>query len=272
YISISLAALCSTRLLGQVFLRGRTSLKMSGAGVSSDINNENPKELYEKAEEYWSNASRDDDGMLGGFAHLHQPDINQSRTFLSGLHKKGFLTSNEYAIDCGAGIGRVTKHLLLPAFKKVDMVELVKDLVEKSDSYIGPHPSMAEKFVSGLQDFVPEQAKYDLIWIQWVSGHLTNSDFVAFFKRCQEGLRENGLICLKDNISSSSEALFDDEDHSWTRPDAMIDKLMEDAGLNIVAREVQRNFPKGMYKVTMFAMKPKRSLKPSQKTNQPTMI
>lgn len=46
------------------------------------------QELYEKAEEYWANAPRDDDGMLGGFAHLHKPDITQSRNFLSGLHKK----------------------------------------------------------------------------------------------------------------------------------------------------------------------------------------
>lgn len=39
------------------------------------------------------------------------------------------------------------------------MVELVKELVEKSDSYIGPNPSMGEKFVSGLQDFVPEKGR-----------------------------------------------------------------------------------------------------------------
>ena len=29
------------------------------------------------------------------------------------------LMHNEYALDCGAGIGRVTKHLLIPMFRKV---------------------------------------------------------------------------------------------------------------------------------------------------------
>ncbi|KAF8387128.1 homt-1, partial [Pristionchus pacificus] len=269
--SLALSSPC--RQLGRTLLRVSSSLKMSAAGVSDDINCENPKELYEKAEEYWANAPRDDDGMLGGFAHLHKPDITQSRNFLSGLHKKGFLSSNEYAIDCGAGIGRVTKHLLLPAFKKVDMVELVKKLVEKSDSYIGPNPSMGEKFVSGLQDFVPEKGKYDLIWIQWVSGHLTNRDFTDFFIRCKDGLRENGLICLKENLSDSGKPLFDDEDHSWTRPESLVIELFNEAGLTVVASEQQRLFPKGMYPVKMFAMKPTTSVTKAQaKTNMPTLI
>lgn len=48
------------------------------------------------------------------------------------------------------------------------MVELVKKLVEKSDSYIGPNPSMGEKFVSGLQDFVPEKGKLVVYKFNWV--------------------------------------------------------------------------------------------------------
>ncbi len=34
-------------------------------------------------------------------------------------------------------------------------------------------------FCSGLQEFVPEKAKYDLIWIQWVIGYLTDSMFAS---------------------------------------------------------------------------------------------
>ena len=37
-----------------------------------------------------------------------------------------------YALDCGAGIGRVTKNLLLPLFEKVDMVDVVPELINKS--------------------------------------------------------------------------------------------------------------------------------------------
>ena len=34
----------------------------------------------------------------------------------------------------------------------------------------------------GLEDWVPEEGKYDVIWVQWVVGHLTDDDFVAFFQ------------------------------------------------------------------------------------------
>ena len=29
-------------------------------------------------------------------------------------------------------------------------------------------------FAVGLQDFHPEEGRYDVIWIQWVMGHLTD--------------------------------------------------------------------------------------------------
>jgi hypothetical protein len=38
---------------------------------------------------------------------------------------------------------------------------------------------------SGLQNFTPSQEAYDVIWIQWVLGHLTDDDLVGFLKRCQ---------------------------------------------------------------------------------------
>lgn len=90
------------------------------------------------------------------------------------------------AVDCGCGIGRVSKYLLLPAFHTVDMVDVTESFIEQSAKYLGAdNQRVGRKFVQGLQDFVPEQAHYDVIWIQWVSGHLTDDDFVEFFKRCK---------------------------------------------------------------------------------------
>ena len=36
---------------------------------------------------------------------------------------KDFMPALNSALDCGAGIGRVTKHILKPIFKNVDLVE-----------------------------------------------------------------------------------------------------------------------------------------------------
>ena len=42
----------------------------------------------------------------------------------------------ELFLDCGAGIGRVTKNLLLPLFDTVDMVEQNPDFLEKAKVYL----------------------------------------------------------------------------------------------------------------------------------------
>ncbi len=54
--------------------------------------------------------------------------------------------------------------------------------------------------LQGLQDFIPEEQSFDLMWIQWVIGYLTDVDLVKFFRRCQIGLKSGGFIVIKDNM------------------------------------------------------------------------
>jgi protein N-terminal methyltransferase len=56
--------------------------------------------------------------MMGGYGYLHDQDINFSDAFLTSILKQRG-TKNEDAIDCGAGIGRVTRSLLSRHFKCV---------------------------------------------------------------------------------------------------------------------------------------------------------
>ena len=54
--------------------------------------------------------------------------------------------------DCGSGIGRVTKRLLLPLFSTVDMVEQNASFLEKSKVYLGPAGDRVEQRIAkGLQ-------------------------------------------------------------------------------------------------------------------------
>ncbi|EFO22942.2 hypothetical protein LOAG_05539 [Loa loa] len=213
--------------------------------------------IYEKAKAYWASVSCNVHGMLGGFAHLHVPDIHASKQFINLLKAKGMLTNFERAVDCGCGIGRVTKHLLLPLFESVDMVDVTESFIQESANYIGKENSrIGNKFVCSLQQFEPLSCHYDLIWIQWVTGHLTNSDFFKFLQRCKEGLKENGCIILKENVSSSEDRYdFDEEDNSWTRPKDALLELFRNVGLTLMVEKKQQNFPKGMLPVYMFALR-----------------
>lgn len=159
------------------------------------------------------------------------------------------------ALDCGAGIGRVSKRLLLPLFATVDMVELNQDFLNEAPNYLGKDAEKVERFICcGLQDFTPDPQRYDLIWCQWVLGHLIDADLVAFFKRCKTGLTPNGLICIKENIAPTDEAEFDEVDSSWCRSWKDIVKLIKESGLKIVKEQKQKNFPNNIYDVRIFAL------------------
>ena len=152
------------------------------------------KEWYGSAAKYWEGVDATIDGVLGGFGHLTEVDIRDSHKFLECLphfpgrsgRKHGTL-----ACDCGAGIGRVSKDLLLQYCEKVDIVEqcpkytaaaprhvgkenirqiFTKGLQVKSCQYISLwHPSTLAAVslaCCAWQDFYPTPATYDIIWVR----------------------------------------------------------------------------------------------------------
>ena len=90
------------------------------------------------------------------------------------------------ALDCGAGIGRVSKLLLLPIFDKVDLVEQNPHFLHEAEqNYLRPDAAKVGHFFPiGLQSFEFTE-KYDLIWVQWVVGELFNECFCTLRGLCQ---------------------------------------------------------------------------------------
>jgi len=210
------------------------------------------------------------DGMLGGFSKISTVDAQASMRFLSAFFepRSGKANNNKgdsiaieptRALDCGAGIGRVTKQVLLNYFDKVDLLEQSQSFIDKSREYIGEkafEEQVDNLFCAGLQDFKPkEDCKYDVIWCQWVTGYLTDQDFVTFLVKCKNQLKPNGLIVIKDNHTSSEEPDDDMSDSSVTRPYWQFLKIFRDANLTVACERRQVKFPKGLYPVKMFALR-----------------
>lgn len=215
-------------------------------------------EYYTKAQDYWSKISPTVDGMLGGFGRISFIDVRGSILFLQKLYKMKPSPEKMYALDCGAGIGRVTKNLLIPFFDKVDMVEQDKNFCDKAREFVDDR-KLGEIYNCGLQHFIPDEGKYDVIWSQWVLGHLKDHHLVEFFKRCATGLKKNGVIVVKENFTTYDDVQIDTEDSSVTRPLKMMKQIFDDAGLRLISNEEkQTNMPKGLYPVYMMALRPKR--------------
>lgn len=105
-----------------------------------------------------------------------KPNKRLASLFLRSLHltlvqEAEGKTGKGCALDCGAGIGRITKRLLLPLFDTVDMVDVTREFLDEAKRYLGADGKrVGNYFCQGLQDFVPETGRYDVIWIQWVIG------------------------------------------------------------------------------------------------------
>ncbi|WVQ82534.1 hypothetical protein IAT38_004663 [Cryptococcus sp. DSM 104549] len=102
---------------------------------------------YEKGIEYWDGVEASVDGVLGGFGTGPVPHIEQLQSRLMLLSILPSLSPfpnpltptpapapshRRTALDVGAGIGRVTRHVLLPLFDDVVLVEPVSKFVREA--------------------------------------------------------------------------------------------------------------------------------------------
>ncbi|KAL7518215.1 hypothetical protein ACHAWX_003068 [Stephanocyclus meneghinianus] len=226
------------------------------------------RQWYQTGYEYYQDEAKCPatvDGVLGGFAWLSQRDLKGSKHFLNHLRgiRPEFKMDREqnggvdtYALECGAGIGRVSKGLLLPiGFSICDLVEPSQRLLSHAPQYIGSlYASRCRYFCTGLQDFVPQPDKYSIIFIQWVIGYLTDEDLVAFLKRCGLGLQKGGIIVIKDNTCTDVAFIADRQDASVTRSLPYILAIVKLAGLRLVYEKYQDDFPSTIFPVPMLAL------------------
>lgn len=161
---------------------------------------------YSDAVAYWDAQEATDDGVLGGHGHLSGVDVRDSEAFLLKVmgSRLGATNANErdsvdmgrgekktfVALDCGAGVGRVSACLLLRHFHEVDLVEPSAHLLATAKKRLcGKRASTSREaelwpadhravgfFQCGLESFHPEPGRYDVIWIQWALLYLTDGE------------------------------------------------------------------------------------------------
>ncbi|KAM6305707.1 N-terminal Xaa-Pro-Lys N-methyltransferase 2 [Aegotheles albertisi] len=220
--------------------------------TSQVINGE--MQFYARAKHFYRDVPATEEGMMGDYIELSNTDVESSREFLrkfvGGVGKAG----TNRALDCGSGIGRISKHVLLPVFKSVELVDMMENFLAEVPNYLqGKEDRVEMYYCKSLQEFTPAQRRYDVIWIQWVSGYLTDKDLLEFLIRCQNGLKDNGVIILKDNVAREG-CVLDCLDSSVIRDLNILHSLIEMSGLTILREERQEGFPEQCVPVWMLAM------------------
>lgn len=223
-------------------------------------------EWYSTAVNYWDGQAASDDGVLGGYGELTGPDLRDSKIFLEkvfGPYLKTAVSEGRelVAIDCGAGVGRVSEGLLLQFFHQVDLLEPSAHLLSAARTRLlkpgkksFPHTNRAVGFFqAGLETFNPEPGRYDAIWIQWALLYVTDDDAISLLKRCRKALKAGGMIFIKENVCAEG-FIVDRDDASVTRSHAYYVQLIEKSGLILKSTALQKGFPKDLYKVRMYAV------------------
>lgn len=218
---------------------------------------------YDDAIEYWTQTPATVDGVLGGYGEetvVPAMDVVGSNHFLRKLKSRMVVADGYQKVgaDIGAGIGRVTKKMLSKHCDKIDLIEPVKPFVEQMEvelSGLREEGKIGTIYDIGMQEWVPEEGKYWVIWCQWCVGHLPDAELVKFFKRCIVGLQPNGTIIVKENNTQSDDD-FDPDDSSVTRSDSKFKEIFEKSGLKLISVDTQRGLPKELYPVRMYALKP----------------
>ncbi|KRW99510.1 hypothetical protein PPERSA_03980 [Pseudocohnilembus persalinus] len=164
---------------------------------------------------------------------------------------------NLSVLECGSGTGRITKQLLSPICKNLDLIEqsdiqalnLEKNLLELQDSH------KIQIYNMGLQDFNEQNKQYDFIWIQWVLSYIKADDIIDFLKKQKKNLKKDGFIVVKENyVDNKKNYEIDDSDYSITRSKELFQQLFFEAGYKCSHQEKQQNLPEEIYDVQFFTL------------------
>jgi protein N-terminal methyltransferase len=134
------------------------------------------KKWYGSAIEYWNSVPATVDGTLGGFGQVSPADLSESAMFLDALADAGYNTratgTMSRAVDCGAGVGRITQGLLAARFGSVDVVEPVSHMMQQAKAALAAVGHSGRFYEVGLEEFAAAAGSYDCIWVQVIAAPL----------------------------------------------------------------------------------------------------
>lgn len=119
-----------------------------------------------------------------------------------------------HSLPCHS-IGRITEGLLLSIAQEVDVVEPIPKFTQD----LAKKPGVRQIFNVGLEEWQPAHGdRYDLMWNQWCLGHLTDDQLTQYLVRSKTVLAPgDGLIIIKENVTSNDAEIFDEQDSAVTR-------------------------------------------------------
>lgn len=226
---------------------------------------ENKSAWYELTKDYWNKSESNSKGMLGGNTKVNSIDISFSMNLLEDYISKKFFKPSS-VLEIGAGIGRVTKNLLINYFTDITLVEQSKPFIDKAKETLEKSKSesvkinyIAEPMQSIFENehFFGENSepRFSAIWIQWCIENLDDDDLTKLLTKCKQLLLPKGMIFIKENVVEDNEEVkINDIDFSRVRNDKLYKEIFKAAGLRLFKHIRHPDWPEDLMSVSFYVL------------------
>jgi protein N-terminal methyltransferase len=208
-------------------------------------------QLYKNIENRWNQTEASISGVLGGFEELNENDIDASCEVLQNLIENNEIYTGK-ALDCCAGIGRVTQNVLQHYFEEIDMFDQEQRFVNQARINLFGNGKVGKIIKSSLQEFYTNE-KYDVIWMQWSLENLEEEDAKEFLNRCHDFLYDDGVIILKENVTKLEDVYHGAD--CVIRSRETLCKIFWECGYNVLKGFEAKNWPEGLFGVETYVLK-----------------
>ena len=166
-------------------------------------------EEYAAANAAWWDAdgyggASDEEAMIGDGGSGE--DLEHSQRLLDAVRAAQPQLLMRSALDVGAGVGRVSKGVLLRRCERVTLLEPCDRWLKQARRYLGNKRAQRCTFVCmALQDYAraPPAAAYDVVWVQWTLQYLVDAHVVAALRGLAASLTAHGALVIRENPNPS---------------------------------------------------------------------
>jgi len=184
--------------------------------IEKDLNfKDNETERIESLRAYWNDKKKSDLEYIIGKQELIDADEKGTQQLLLDLKAQNLIHDDDYLMELAAGVGRITKNILVKWFSKIDTLEPSKVLADKIVALKKNYKQIKKIYVTTGEDFKFER-KYNVIFATWLFGNINDYHALKLLIKCRENLDDNGIFVLKENIS---------EDHTLVTTSGMTQKI-----------------------------------------------
>jgi len=161
------------------------------------------KKRVDLISKYWSSGKTSVSFVVGENKKLLKDEENSTHKVFD-LLKREYSQKFDSVIEFAAGMGRLTKNVLLKHFNLIDVEEpslpLLNEIKKLKKSKISG--GKINKLYSTTAEKFEFERNYDLIFLQWLLENLNDLDVIKFLLKAKKHLNPKGRIFLKDNLQS----------------------------------------------------------------------